>query len=187
MATGCLSSPNLPKFEGLETFAGPTYHTGDWPHEGVDFTGKRVGIIGTGSSAVQSIPIIAEQAKHLTVFQRTPNYAVPAHNAPLEPREQRGGQGRLPGAARARQDAAQRASICDYQRRLGARGDADEEREREYERALGARRALLHSAPSTTCWSTSEPTRPPPSSCARKIREMVNDPEVAEALSPDAP
>ena len=85
MATGCLSSPNLPSFEGLETFQGERYHTGYWPHEEVDFTGKRVAVIGTGSSAVQSIPIIAGQAKQLTVFQRTANYAIPAHNAPLTP------------------------------------------------------------------------------------------------------
>ena len=88
MATGCLSVPNEPKFKGTETFAGPTYHTGRWPHEGVDFSGQRVGIIGTGSSAVQSIPIIAEQAAHLYVFQRTPSFVVPARNAPLDPREQ---------------------------------------------------------------------------------------------------
>ena len=85
MATGCLSSPNLPKFKGMERFKGKTYHTGYWPHEGVDFTGQRVAVIGTGSSAVQSIPIIAEQAKRLFVFQRTPNYVVPAHNAALDP------------------------------------------------------------------------------------------------------
>jgi cyclohexanone monooxygenase len=85
MATGCLSSTNLPDIKGLESFAGPSYHTGEWPHEKVDFTGKRVGVIGTGSSAIQSIPIIAGQAKALTVFQRTANYSVPAHNAPLDP------------------------------------------------------------------------------------------------------
>ena len=84
-AMGCLSSPNTPKIPGLEDFKGPTYHTGNWPHEGVDFTGKTVGVIGTGSSAIQSIPIMAEQAKHLTVFQRTANYTVPAHNKPLDP------------------------------------------------------------------------------------------------------
>ena len=84
MATGCLSSINKPDFKGLEKFKGPCYHTGQWPHEGVDFTGARVGIIGTGSSGIQSIPIIAEQAKHLTVFQRTANFSVPAHNAPLD-------------------------------------------------------------------------------------------------------
>ena len=85
MATGCLSSINTPDFKGIDTFKGSTYHTGQWPHEGVDFTGKTVGIIGTGSSAIQSIPIIADQAKQLTVFQRTANYSVPAHNTPLDP------------------------------------------------------------------------------------------------------
>lgn len=87
MATGPLSVPNMPTFEGLESFEGDTYHTGLWPHEGVDFTGKRVAIIGTGSSAIQSIPLISEQADHLTVFQRTANYAVPAANRPLKPGE----------------------------------------------------------------------------------------------------
>ena len=85
MATGCLSSANLPHFEGLEQFEGECYHTGQWPHEPVDFTGKRVGVIGTGSSAIQSIPVIARQAQHLTVFQRTATYSVPAHNGPLDP------------------------------------------------------------------------------------------------------
>ena len=83
MATGCLSSPNTPHIEGAEDFAGAVYHTAQWPHEGVDFTGVRVGIIGTGSSGVQSIPVIAAQAEHLTVFQRTPNYTLPAGNRPL--------------------------------------------------------------------------------------------------------
>jgi cyclohexanone monooxygenase len=84
MATGCLSSTNLPKFDGLDTFKGEWYHTGLWPHEGVDFTNKRVGIVGTGSSAIQSIPQLAKQAGHLTVFQRTANFSIPAHNRQLE-------------------------------------------------------------------------------------------------------
>jgi cyclohexanone monooxygenase len=86
-ATGCLSSTNTPEFEGLSVFGGRVLHTGDWPHEPVDFTGRRVAVIGTGSSGIQSIPVIAEQAEHLTVFQRTPNYSVPAHNRPLDPDE----------------------------------------------------------------------------------------------------
>ena len=85
MATGCLSSPNMPRIDGIDRFEGATYHTGQWPREAVDFTGLRVGVIGTGSSAIQSIPLIARQAERLFVFQRTPNYAVPAHNAPLDP------------------------------------------------------------------------------------------------------
>jgi cation diffusion facilitator CzcD-associated flavoprotein CzcO len=89
MATGCLSSANIPAFPGLDTFEGPTYHTGRWPHEAVDFTGQRVGVIGTGSSGIQSIPVIARQARELVVFQRTATYSVPAHNHPLDDEEQR--------------------------------------------------------------------------------------------------
>jgi len=81
MATGCLSKFNIPKFEGLENFTGEVLHTGDWPKEEVDFEGKNVGIIGTGSSAIQAIPLIADKAKSLTVFQRTASYSIPAHNA----------------------------------------------------------------------------------------------------------
>jgi cyclohexanone monooxygenase len=84
MATGCLSSTNTPNFDGVESFSGSLYHTGEWPHQEIDFRGQRVGIIGTGSSAIQSIPLIAEQAKHLYVFQRTPHYTVPAWNQPLQ-------------------------------------------------------------------------------------------------------
>ena len=83
MATGPLSAALTPNFDGLDTFAGEIYHTAHWPHEDVDFTGKRVAVIGTGSSGVQSIPIIAGQADQLYVFQRTPNYSVPAGNRPL--------------------------------------------------------------------------------------------------------
>jgi cation diffusion facilitator CzcD-associated flavoprotein CzcO len=82
-AVGCLSSANVPSIPGLETFAGDWYHTGAWPHEGVDFSGKRVGLIGTGSTGIQATPVIAAEADHLTVFQRTPNYTVPARNTPL--------------------------------------------------------------------------------------------------------
>ena len=82
-AVGCLSTTNVPKFEGLESFAGEWYHTGAWPHEGVDFTGKRVIQIGTGSTGIQAVPVIAETAAHLTVMQRTPQFSVPARNTPL--------------------------------------------------------------------------------------------------------
>ena len=83
MATGCLSTAREPAFPGRDSYQGKTYHTGAWPHEGVDFTGLRVGVIGTGSSAIQAIPVIAEQAAHLTVFQRTPNYSIPSRNKPM--------------------------------------------------------------------------------------------------------
>jgi cyclohexanone monooxygenase len=82
-ATGCLSTPRAPAIPGVESFKGATYHTGGWPHEGVDFTGQRVAVIGTGSSGIQSIPQIAAQAEHVTVFQRTPNFSIPARNTPL--------------------------------------------------------------------------------------------------------
>ena len=85
MATGCLSTAKLPEYKGLETFQGNWYHTGNWPHQAVNFEGQRVGVIGTGSSGIQSIPMIAEQASHLFVFQRTPNFSVPAQNGPLTP------------------------------------------------------------------------------------------------------
>ncbi len=84
-AVGCLSTANIPNIPGLQDFAGDWYHTGQWPHEGVDFTGKRAGVIGTGSTGIQAIPVIAETAAQLTVFQRTANYSVPARNVPLTP------------------------------------------------------------------------------------------------------
>ncbi len=89
MATGCLSSARIPDFPGLDSFEGETYHTGRWPHDGVDFGGKRVAVVGTGSSGIQSIPIIARQARELVVFQRTASYSVPAYNAPLDEVEKR--------------------------------------------------------------------------------------------------
>ena len=88
MAAGNLSTPRVPDFKGLKSFKGKWYHSGLWPHEGVDFSGLRVGVIGTGSSGVQMIPLIAEQAKHLTVFQRTANFSLPARNGPM-PEEKR--------------------------------------------------------------------------------------------------
>jgi cyclohexanone monooxygenase len=84
MATGILSATKDPQFKNVELFRGETYLTSKWPKEGVDFTGKRVGIIGTGSSAIQAIPEIAKQAAHLTVFQRSANFAVPSCNKPMD-------------------------------------------------------------------------------------------------------
>lgn len=85
MASGCLSAARVPSFDGLDSYLGRTFHTGDWPLEGVDFSGQRVGVIGTGSSGVQIIPLIAGEAAQLVVFQRTPNFTMPARNAPLDP------------------------------------------------------------------------------------------------------
>jgi len=83
MATGCLSSSRMPDIAGRDTFKGRTFHTGQWPHQEIDFTDQVVGVIGTGSSAIQSIPVIAAQAKHVYVFQRTPNFSIPSRNAPI--------------------------------------------------------------------------------------------------------
>jgi cyclohexanone monooxygenase len=85
MATGCLSVAKEPDIPGADSFSGPSYHTHRWPEGGVDFTGQRVAVIGTGSSAIQAIPQIAAQAAQVTVFQRTPNFSVPAHNGPMDP------------------------------------------------------------------------------------------------------
>ena len=83
MATGCISTAQIPKFDGLSSYRGNVYHTGEWPHEKVDFTGQRVAVIGTGSSGIQAIPVIARQAGHLTVFQRTANYSLPSRNCAM--------------------------------------------------------------------------------------------------------
>ena len=85
MATGCLSMPKEVDIAGTDRFQGDVYFTSRWPHEGVDLTGKRVGVIGTGSSGIQSIPIMAKQASEMVVFQRTPNFSLPAHNGPADP------------------------------------------------------------------------------------------------------
>ncbi|MGZ9710476.1 flavin-containing monooxygenase [Glaciimonas sp. GNP009] len=89
MATGCLSSTRMPDIVGIDAFEGNVYHTGNWPHEPVDFSGQRVGVIGTGSSGIQCIPVIAQQAAQLFAFQRTPNFSVPARNVPMTDAAQR--------------------------------------------------------------------------------------------------
>ena len=88
-AVGCLSTANMPAIPGIDSFAGQTFHTGLWPHEGVDFSGKRVGLIGTGSTGIQAAPVIAERARQLVVFQRTANYSVPARNTPMDEQTRR--------------------------------------------------------------------------------------------------
>jgi cyclohexanone monooxygenase len=147
MATGCLSSANLPEFEGLDRFRGDWYHTGKWPHVGVDFTGLRVGVIGTGSSAVQSIPLIARQAAHLFVFQRTPNYVVPARNGPLDPSVRQTVKANYPALrARAKQG---RTGLLYPINQKSAVEVTGEEREREYQ-ARWERGGLASSARSPT-------------------------------------
>ena len=181
MATGCLSSVNKPKFKGLDSFRGEIFHTGSWPHERVDFTGKRVGIIGTGSSAIQAIPIIAQEVRHLFVFQRTPNYAVPARNAPLDPQVRRQTKENY-ASMRAR--AKQMPNGLDFVfNPVSAVEATTEERQREYEARWAQGGVtfmgsfgdlLLNQAANDTA---AEFVR-------GKIRETVRDPEVARTLSP---
>ena len=181
MATGCLSSANMPKIAGIDSFAGATYHTGHWPHEGVDFSGKRVGVIGTGSSAIQSIPLIAEEAAQLYVFQRTPNYAIPAHNQKLDPAYQAAVKADYAGLR-----ARAKATIpgLDFDFNMASALEAGEaERQREFEARwaygglpfLGVFGDLLLDQAANDL--AAEFVR-------QKIRDIVHDPEIAERLSP---
>ncbi len=131
MATGCLSSARVPDFPGIERFAGKTYHTGHWPHEGVDFTGLRVGVIGTGSSAIQAIPVIAQQAAHVTVFQRTPNFSIPSRNGPMTDGYAQEWKSDYP--SRREQARHARTGILNNPNDVSALEVADEERQRIYE------------------------------------------------------
>jgi cyclohexanone monooxygenase len=183
MAVGCLSSTNLPQFPGRDSFAGESYHTGAWPHSGVDFTGKRVAVIGTGSSAVQSIPVIAREAAHLTVFQRTPTYTVPARNRPLTADE----IAEVKADYRSLREANRQMSGGFGARSPRGEGLAKEadpaEREQEYESRwnvggftyLGGYSDLLLDQASNE--TAAEFVR-------RKIAATVHDPAVAALLSP---
>ena len=184
MATGCLSSAMVPDIEGAATFAGPTYHTGRWPHDGVDFTGLRVGIIGTGSSAIQSIPLIAEQAAELTVFQRTASYTVPAWNAPLDPERVGDVKARYPEFRAANRGMPSAFGSDIGPNDVSAQRVSDEERRAELDRRwergglpfLGAFNDILLDKRSN------ELVR---EFVVDKLHEIVEDPEVAARLTPD--
>ena len=181
LATGCLSAARVPDFAGKDSFQGPTYHTGHWPHEGVDFTGKRVGIIGTGSSGIQSIPVIAAQAEHLHVFQRTPNFSVPARNAPLAASVQERTKATYPEHRKRSRESA--GGIFYPLNEKAALEASREERTREYEARwelggfpfLGSFTDLMISRESND--TAAEFVR-------ARIRAAVKDRDVAEALSP---
>ena len=182
MATGCLSEPQLPPpFPGIETFEGSWYHTGRWPHEGVDFTGQRVAVIGTGSSAIQSVPLIAEQAKHLTVFQRTPNYSIPAHNVPLDPEHERQVKA---GYTEFRQAARQsRIGFVVPVTETPALSVSAEEREREYE-ARWQRGGLGFGFSFPDLLIDEQANETAAEFFRNKIRSIVQDPAVAATLAP---
>ena len=181
MATGCLSTPQAPKFPGLETFTGRWYHTGFWPHEGVDFTGLRVGVIGTGSSAIQSIPIIAKQATHLYVFQRTPNFSVPAHNAPLDAEYERTVKASY--ADFRRQARESRVGFVVERNDVSALAVSAEDREREYEKRW-TRGGLGFAATFLDLLLDRKANDTAAEFFRAKIRSIVRDPAVAEKLVP---
>lgn len=182
MAVGNLSEPKRPDIPGVDTFAGEAYHTAQWPKDGVDFSGKRVGVIGTGSTGIQAIPLIAQEAEHLYVFQRTPNYSMPARNAPLDP-----------------QYVEEVLAGFDERREMARNSDAgtpfppstkgtfevsDAEREAMFEEgwARGGINALSYAF---TDYFTDEAANAVAQDFARrKIREIVKDPQTAESLCP---
>jgi cation diffusion facilitator CzcD-associated flavoprotein CzcO/acetyl esterase/lipase len=184
MATGCLSMPKEVDIEGAESFAGEVYYTSRWPHQGVDFTGKRVAVIGTGSSAIQSIPIIAQQASALTVFQRTPNFSIPAHNGPV------------PAAKRAAVEA-DRAAYRHAARHSGsgvpipmsetsALAVADDERLAVYEDAWQNGGIIEFLATYMDHMANPQANELLSEFVRNKIRDVVDDPETAEALCPSS-
>jgi cyclohexanone monooxygenase len=158
MATGCLSTPQFPPpFPGLESFQGCWYHTGRWPHEGVDLTGQRVAVIGTGSSAIQSIPLIAEQAAHVYVFQRTANYSIPAHNGPLDAEYEKGVKAEYPEfLRRVRESRGGFVVPVNDQPTLSLPSKSATANTRR----AGCEAASASVSPSTTFWSTNRPTTP---------------------------
>jgi cyclohexanone monooxygenase len=184
MATGNLSTPRRPNYPGLERFNGKWYHTGLWPHEGVDFTGLRVGVIGTGSSGVQSIPIIAKQAKHLYVFQRTANFSLPARNAPMDSAKERAHKAQYPERRRAAFDTP--FGIAGYPPPVKSALEATEaERRRAYEAkwAEGGSISFLYSF--TDLLMNRESNETASEFVRRQIRATVRDPRTAELLCPD--
>jgi cyclohexanone monooxygenase len=183
-AVGALSTANMPDIPGIRDFAGECYHTGRWPHEPVSFEGKRVAVIGTGSSGIQSIPEIAKEAAHVTVLQRTPQFAFPAGNRPITPEEM----------ARARADwdsvvAKMHANVggfpSDPNPSRSALDDTPEQRQALYEE-LWQRGGFGFFLKLYGDIATNEEANQSLSDFVRaKIRDIVRDPETAEKLMPD--
>lgn len=181
MATGCLSVARLPDYPGLEHFKGQWYHTGAWPQHDVDFTGRRVGVIGVGSSGTQLIPVVAEQAAHLYVFQRSPNFTVPAQNAPVDEAYERA----VKSSYRQRR-AFTRQTASGLNRdmnRQSALEVSPEERQRIYEENWdGAGFGFILAF--SDLLRSHEANRTAVEFISSKIREQVRDPRVAELLIP---
>ncbi|MBN9564149.1 MAG: NAD(P)/FAD-dependent oxidoreductase, partial [Alphaproteobacteria bacterium] len=179
-AVGCLSTANVPKIPGLQDFKGSWYHTGQWPHDGVDFTGKRVGMIGTGSTGIQAAPVIAAQAKHLTVFQRTANYSVPARNVPLTPEFKQYVKENA-GAIRAATHETYNGMAFKVEDRKAVE-TPPEEREKIYE-AAWERGGLQFRAAFHDMLFSKEANDTASDFIKRKIRSIVKDPKTAAILS----
>jgi cyclohexanone monooxygenase len=182
LAVGCLSASKKPEIPGLERYEGSWYHTGHWPHEGVDFTGQRVAVIGTGSSGIQSIPLIAEQAAQLTVFQRTPNFTMPAQNAPLDPDYVRERKADYPAHRQAARESGFGIPVpLPEQSAL----EADPEERWETYRQGFERGNLVGMMLAYNDLLTNKEANDTAAEYVRhRIRETVADPEVAEALCP---
>jgi cyclohexanone monooxygenase len=181
LATGCLSSARLPDIPGIGDFAGKIYHTGQWPHEGVDFTGQRVAVIGTGSSAIQAIPVIAKEAAQLTVFQRTPNFSIPSRNGPMtEDYAQGWKQDYATKRAAARQ---MRTGILYNLSQTPAMSVSEAERRAEYE-ARWAAGGTAFMAAFSDLLTNKEANDTAAEFVREKIRGLVKNLEVAEILAP---
>jgi cyclohexanone monooxygenase len=182
MATGCLSAAKKPEFAGLETFRGKWYQTSHWPHEGVDFTGQRVAVIGTGSSAIQAIPVIAEQASRLFVFQRTPNFSVPARNGPINPEvmeDWNANRARYRHKARTSAFPILTVDMADR----SALAASPEEHRRAYEERW-QRGGVCLAGTFSDLIVNQEANDTAAEFVRSKIREIVRDPAVAERLAP---
>lgn len=182
---GNLSLPREPDFPGLSDFTGPVYWTARWPHESVDFTGKRVAVIGTGSSAIQAIPLIAEQAAHLIVFQRTANYATPLQNRPLKPEESAAIKAKYAELRRMQREAF--AGIpyqLEFEIRPSALADSEDEREVVFEERYAAGSFRLPYGSYLDVLTDLKANELASEFVRRKIRERVNDPKGAEMLTP---
>ncbi|MFD4828796.1 flavin-containing monooxygenase [Streptomyces uncialis] len=182
MASGCSTVPKEPEVPGLAGFAGPVHHTSRWPRDGVELAGRRVAVIGTGASGVQCVPLIARQAAGLTVFQRTPVYALPALNRPLTGAEVAARKDDYP-AFRAAQRASKGGSVFTMPTRSALETD-ERERTAAYENAWnqGVLSALLRSY--TDLLVDVDANETAAEFVRGKIRATVTDPVVAEALSP---
>lgn len=183
MATGCLSVPKDLDIPGTDKFKGPSYITGLWPHEGVDFTGQKVAVIGTGSSAIQSIPLIAEQASAMTIYQRTPAYSMPAKNRPLTDDEIAAMKADYP-TYRGQQKLAL-AAIVDPPRPLESWHMVDEEnRVRRYDNAWDSGLLIAMQSTFNDIQMDQEANDHISRYIHGRIRALVKDPETAEALLP---